>query len=261
MKRFQNVAACFVALALMGVASLKSAEPVRVQGKAIVRSFAGTASCTTAAGVARKLRVNMELEPGATITTGPDSFVYLHVNGLASTVRIAAETTLSIPLMDRLGSDRLCDTQTLLDLKLGEIVGQVKKKISDASIFEIKTPHGAAGSRGGDFVVIVVQLPGGKSSETFFSGKGKVVVSAIVKGETQVKTLKHGEAWTPGAGLPHAATPALINEYRIAIGLEPVPYLRPIPYTGGAVSPVVTNMMPVFPTGGPPGGGATRPAK
>jgi hypothetical protein len=254
MRRFQTLASYFVALALIGVASLNSAEPVKVQGKAIVRSVSGTAFFTTAAGVTGKLRVNRELEAGATISTGSDSYVYLNINGLTSAVRIAADTTLSIPTMNRVGSSRHGDTQTILDLRSGEIVGNVKK-ISATSTYTIKTPQGQAASRGGDFVVSIVQSPDGKSSVTFLSLTGQVIVSAVVDGDLQARTLNSGEIWTPGVGGPHVAPPELINKYG-SLDCHGLTQYSPSP-----IPPVITNIMPVFPTGGPPRGGASPPAK
>ncbi len=161
MKRIQTIAAYLVVLALAGVSSLKSAEPGHVVGKAIVRSISGAVTYTTAAGVSGKLRVNMELESGATVITGPDSYAYLNINGLTSTVRVAPDTTLAIPTMDRVGSARDSDTETMLDIKTGEVEGNVPK-VTANSTYEIKTPHGVAGIRGTSWDVIVVLLQSGE---------------------------------------------------------------------------------------------------
>ena len=151
MKRIQTIAAYLVVLALAGVSSLKSAEPGRVVGKALVRSISGRANYTDN-GTTQPLKVNMELGPGVVITTGPNSYVFLNINGLLSTVRVAANTTIGISEMSRVGSDRDGDTDTMLDLRLGEALGQVKK-LTRNSQYQIKTPHGIAGIRGTDWDV------------------------------------------------------------------------------------------------------------
>ena len=183
MKRFQTVAAYLVALALTGAFTLKSEQPGKTRGHATVRTVMGIATYNSGGG-AMTLKPNMELEAGTTISTGPDSVVYLNVNGLSSSVRIQADTTMSIPQMERIGSAREGDTETTLDIKLGSILGQVKK-VSGNSTYEIKTPHGVAGIRGTDFEVQVQQLPDGKYLVTFTSVQGTVIVSAVVAGEIQ----------------------------------------------------------------------------
>jgi hypothetical protein len=199
MKRIQTIAAYLVVLALAGVSSLKSAEPGHVMGKAIVRTVHGTVTYTTAAGATAALKVNTELEPGSTVITGPDSYAYLNINGMTSTVRVAPDTTLAIPTMDRIGEARDSDTETMLDIKTGEIEGNVKK-ITGNSTYEIKTPHGVAGIRGTYVDVIVLLLQSGEYQVTFTSVKGQLIVSAVINGNTVVKTLNTGESWTPGYG-------------------------------------------------------------
>jgi hypothetical protein len=245
MKRFQTVAAYLVALALTGAFTLKSEQPGKIRGRAIVRTVMGTASYT-AGGGPLPLKPNMELDPGTTISTGPDSVVYLNVNGLSSSVRIQADTTMSIPQMERIGSAREGDTETTLDIKLGSILGQVKK-VSGNSTYEIKTPHGVAGIRGTDFEVQVQQLPDGKYLVTFTSVQGTVIVSAVVAGEIQTKTLKTGDSWTPGEGDVRPTAQQLLDYYsslinQLIIGTQT-----------GPQGPPPFGILPVFPTGSPPG--------
>jgi hypothetical protein len=250
MKRIQTIAAYLVVLALAGVSSLKSAEPGHVVGKAIVRSVSGAVTYTTAAGVSGKLRVNMELEPGATVITGPDSYAYLNVNGLSSTVRVAPDTTLAIPNMDRVGSARDSDTETMLDIKTGEVEGNVAK-VSANSTYEIKTPHGVAGIRGTSWDVIVVLLQSGEYQVTFTSVTGQVIVSAVIGANTVVKTLNTGESWTPGYGDVIPTPLNLLQQYQndinnMMVSLEGQP--SPIP-----------PLYPPYPAGGPPGQAPSSP--
>jgi hypothetical protein len=245
MKRLHTVAAYVVALALTGAVTLKSDQPGRIFGRAKVRTVIGTATYNAGAGP-MTLKPNQELDPGATITTGPDSVVYLNINGLSSSVRIQADTTLAIPQMDRIGAARQGDTETTLDLKMGTILGQVKK-VSGNSEYTIKTPHGVAGIRGTDFEVDTKQLPDGKWMSTFTSVQGTVIVSARVGEEIQTRTLKTGDSWTPGEGEPHPTAPNIIDEYEALINAMLV-FQNPPP-TGPAPFPI----RPVFPTGSPPG--------
>ena len=196
MKRFQTIAAYILVLALVGVSSLKSAEPGRMQGKAVVRTVHGTASYSFN-GVSADLHPGMKLDAGVTVTTGPDSYVYLSVNGSMSAVRVSADTTLVLEKMDRIGPGRDGDTETMLNLQAGTILGQVQK-VSANSRYEITTPHGVAGIRGTDWNVVVTQLGNGQYEVTFESVQGTLVASAVVNGALQTKTLNGGESWTVG---------------------------------------------------------------
>jgi hypothetical protein len=245
MKRIQIIAAYLLAFALTGAVTLKSEQPGRIRGRATVRTVTGSASYNAGAGT-QPLRPNQELDPGTIITTGPDSVVYLSVNGLSSSVRIQADTTMAIPQMDRIGAGREGDTETTLDLRLGSILGQVKK-VSGNSRYEIKTPHGVAGIRGTDFGVVVLQLPDGKYMVTFTSVQGIVYVSAVVAGELQTRKLNTGDSWTPGEGEPHPAAQNLIDQYLFEIN-EMILSLEEQP-----VGPLNPPIRPPFPTGSPPG--------
>jgi hypothetical protein len=216
MKSIRTIAAYLLVLALAGVSSLKSAEPGRVQTKAIVRSVTGDVSFTKPDGTTGKLKVNMQLEPGVTITTGPDSTVYLSVNGLSSAVRIQPDTTMAISEMSRIGSARQGDTDTMLDLRTGAIMGSVQK-VGGNSHYEVKTPHGVAGIRGTDFQITVSLLPNGTYQVTFTSVTGQVIVSAIVNGASEVRTLRTGQSWTPGDGDVRPTPQYLLNQYQTLI--------------------------------------------
>jgi len=246
MNKIHKIAAYLVALALTGAVTLKSEQPGTIRGRATVRTVTGTATYNAGAGT-MALKPNMELDPGTTISTGPDSVVYLSVNGLSSSVRIQADTTMAIPQMDRIGSGREGDTETTLDLKLGSILGQVKK-VSGNSRYEIKTPHGVAGIRGTDFEVTVAQLPDGKYLVTFTSVQGTVIVSAVVAGEIQTRTLKTGDSWSPGEGEPRPAAQDLLIEYEQLIN-EMISTLQ----QGGGGTITIPIVSP-YPTGSPPNG-------
>ncbi|MGA2176625.1 MAG: FecR family protein [Verrucomicrobiota bacterium] len=241
MKKILPLVACAVALALIGAATLRSAEMGRKEGKAVVRAVHGNVEYESN-GSWLKMKVNMDLAPGVRIRTGPDSYTDLFVNN-SSTVRITQDTSMIIPEMFRVGPVRGADTETTLDLQTGTILGNVKK-LSANSHYEIKTPHGIAGIRGTDFQVTCVSQPNGGYVVTFTSVTGEVVVSAIVGPPgtpPTVKVLRTGESWTPGQGdvvpTPQAVIAAAIDIIKnLPGGIPPsvnipTPPPKPPPYT------------------------------
>jgi hypothetical protein len=210
------------------------------------------------------LKVNMVLGPGATIHTEPDSFVYLNVNGLSSAVRMAGNTTLTVEDMDRIGPGREGDTKTMLNLKTGSILGQVKK-VSGASTYEIKTPHGVAGIRGTDFGIVVYEDANGNPVVTFTSVSGQVIVSAVVNGQIETVTLTTGQSWTPGdsAGVQLAPQSILTTDADLInqmIGFINNQIVIPPGGPPPNLTPVVGTILPPFTTGGPPSGLPSSPA-
>jgi len=196
MKRFQTISAYLLVLALAVVSSIKAVEPGTVPGRASVRTVHGTATFSFG-GVTKDLKPGMLLDAGVTINTGPDSYVYLNVNGSMSAVRVSAETTLVLQTMNRIGPGREGDTETMLNVQAGSILGQVQK-VSANSRYEITTPHGVAGIRGTDWSVTVTALANGQYEVTFEAVQGTLVASAVVNGALQTKTLNGGETWTVG---------------------------------------------------------------
>jgi hypothetical protein len=243
MKRFQTIAAYFLVLALVGVSSLKSAEPGRMLGKAVVRTVHGTAQYSFG-GVTSDLKPGMKLDAGVTVITGPDSYVYLSVNGSMSAVRVSADTTLILEKMDRIGPGRDGDTETMLNLQAGTILGQVQK-VSANSRYEITTPHGVAGIRGTDWNVAVTALANGQYEVTFEAVQGTLVASAVVNGNLTTKTLNGGESWTVGGDVIPVQIQLLqwqldqinlmINEVSSGATPTPAPIGQPIiqPFDGG----------------------------
>jgi hypothetical protein len=247
MRKIQISMACALALAFVGVATLKSAEDGSVQGKATVRSIHGNVEYQVG-GTWTPLKINAELDAGVVVRTGPDSTADLSVNGLSSALRIEPETTVAIPTMTRTDSSRDSDQETMLDLQDGAILGNVKK-ISANSRYEIKTPHGVAGIRGTDYHVRARLESDGRHTVTFTSITGQVIVSAVVDpgGPTIVKVLRDGESWTPGSGDVQPTPLSELQEYQteiasfssifqpIGVPPQPAPIINPFP-TGGQSS-------------------------
>ena len=125
-------------------------------GKIFVRAVHGQATYSRE-GTSHDLKANTTLDAGVTITTGPDSYVYVDVNGTTSSVRIAAETILALKTVDRVGPRREGKTETMLVLQVGSVLGRVPKLPANSK-YEITTPCGVAGVRGTDWSVVVTQL-------------------------------------------------------------------------------------------------------
>ena len=126
MKRFPAFLSFSVAIAQLIFCGLAFAQSNALPAKATIRSVHGNVEYSTG-DKWLPLRTEQELDPGACIRTSTDSDCYLQVNGLTSTIRVTEETTLILQKMTRTGVGARADTQTILDLKTGEILGSVRK--------------------------------------------------------------------------------------------------------------------------------------
>src|SRR5665213_171655 len=246
MKRIQNIIVCALGLALAGVTSLHSAEEGRLEGKAIVRAVHGDVTYQEN-GSWMPLKNNSELAAGVSIRTGAASTADIQVNG-KSAVRVTENTTMQIPTMTYTGTRREGDTETMLDLESGSVLGNVKK-LSANSRYEIKTPHGVAGIRGTDFEVTVKPQGDGRFVVTFTSVTGQLIVSAVVEGNTVVKVLRTGESWTPGDGDVRPTPVELIQEYR-----DIITAVAAFIDTQNFQPPPIPVIRSPFPTGSQPSG-------
>jgi FecR protein len=109
----------------------------------------------------------------------------------ANVVRIFQNTFLAVDklTLDRTGVDEVSDTQ--LDLRAGQIMGNVKK-LSQQSHYEIKIPNGVAGIRGTPFIGSSVGmfgvlkgpgLDGGKATVSFVLTDGSLSTVSCGPGE------------------------------------------------------------------------------
>jgi len=159
------------AVALLVSLTTLRGEDATKEGKATVRKVHGKAWFQAPDKSWRKLKRNADFPAGVVIKTGPDSYTDLHVNGISSVVRINGDSTLEIQKMNYRGALFSGDQETLLNLKTGEILGNVKK-ISAGSRYEIQTPRGTASIRGRDFKIEVVEAAGGYQLVTFTAVQG-----------------------------------------------------------------------------------------
>lgn len=138
------MAPLFLLLA-MGIPFLLHGQTV--PGKAEVRAISGSATYSVGGAPGQPLKVGTILGGGTTIKTGPESTVDLFLGNSAGVVRVAEKSTLSL---DKLAlTDTGADTAVEVQLNLpdGQMFFNVNK-ISQASRYEIKVPHGVAGIRG-----------------------------------------------------------------------------------------------------------------
>ncbi|MGA3180587.1 MAG: FecR domain-containing protein [Verrucomicrobiota bacterium] len=256
MKRIKSLLVFGLVLAFASVSTWVLAEGAKKATQATVRAVHGTATYSIAGGMPQPLRPNMELPEGSVIETGMDAQVDLQVNGRASTVRVEANTKMTLQTMENLGAG---DTETMLDIRIGQAEGSVKK-ITKASKYEITTPRGVAGIRGTDWAVQVSQNADGTYNVTFTSATGTVYVVAninVAGVPTSVpRTLTTGQSWTPplsvgGTGEIPPTTQALADiiaasQAAAAAGAGPVtvttPGVNAPPGTPGSVGavPVIT---------------------
>jgi len=191
-----------VVAAFAGAPMMLMAAAANNKATATVRAVIGKAWYSEPGGQPAPLRPNAVLNEGTTITTEADTTVDVQVNGHTSTVRVTANTTMSLKTMLDLGAG---DSETMLDLDKGTVIGSVRK-ISKASTYRVSTARGVAGIRGTDFAVSSVPNPTGLPTVTFSSVTGTVYcVANIVINNVMTpvsKTLTTGQSWTP----PETAT-------------------------------------------------------
>lgn len=266
MKSTRKLIACALLFAFAGLTSVHAVEEGRKDGKATVRSIHGTVTYLGDDNQWHPVKPNMRFGPGVTFKTGPDGTADISINGTASAVRMTNSTTLQIPTMSYIGNSREGDTSTMLNLKTGAILGNVKK-ISANSRYEVMTPHGVAGIRGTDFNVEVVPLPNGDVTVKFDSITGVITVSAIVNGATVVHTLTSGTSWEVGK-TPQQMSAAILANFQVQLTVmattveaainAAVGGPRNTVINGGSVN--INGANPTTPfTGGPPQGPPSSP--
>jgi len=208
--------AVLVAAVLTGCASSPPTNP----GLGICRSLHGNVTFTINGAITR-LRTNMKLPAGATIEAGDSGMAFFQINGYVSTVKIAEKSTLELtkmaPCDPRIGGE----SETVLTLKSGTILGSVRK-LSARSSYVIHTPNGVARIRGTDFAITAEALPEGRSRVTYTSVTGRVLVTALVDGKEVTQNLQMGQSWVPGCGNPTTVPPAVMQAIRSEIGPRPI---------------------------------------
>ncbi len=214
--------------------------------KATVRSVRGVAHYS-ANGASSTLKPGMTLSPGAAILTGEDSDVYASVNGITSKIRVSPSSELDLQEMNSVGSGTKAHKETILNLKKGSILGQVKS-LTNNSAYEIRTPKGVATIYDGDFSITVQPSDNGDIHVNFVCLRGTVSVSAEISGQTKAVELRNSQQCDVGAEFS-AVKPfeiQFICTYPPPGGLIP-PLLAPLP----VFAPPISIIQP-FDGNGPP---------
>ena len=186
----------FCALALPGSAMLGWAQEMKPDGVAVVRAVHGMAQYSNG-DQWLDAKPNLQFVAGTTLRTGADSVMDLRVNGTVSSIRLEAQTTAQLQRMARASAETSADTETILDLKSGTLLGSVKK-LSAKSLYQIHTPDGTAAVRGTDFEIEALQQADGSVHTKFSCIGGELFCSAVVNGQTVSQPVRAGDSWTPG---------------------------------------------------------------
>lgn len=160
-----------------------------------VRRVTGLVQFASAGGNWSALKANQVVPPGTWLATGEHSGADLFLNN--SVVRISPNTLLAVETLSAAFQGTEMVYRTRLDLKQGEILGNVKK-LASASSYELATPRGVARIRGTDFIL----CGGGKVA----SLQGSIVVESG-GGEHAINT---GEYFDPGDNKVKTLSPDVI---------------------------------------------------
>jgi len=122
------------------------------QGTAVVKAVAGSATYLDELGFSHPLTTGTVLKAGHTIKTGVDSSVDLFLDQNGPNVALDANSTLRLEKLAYEQTSLGTKIDTLLDLKTGQMSGNVKKLIA-GSRYEVKMPKGVAKVRGTTFYI------------------------------------------------------------------------------------------------------------
>ncbi len=186
----------FTVLLLWGAANASA-----VPGQAEVKKIVGSASVIKGGSGSVALKEGDILKSGDTVTTGRASTVdlWLGVNGDA--LRIEPDSTLRLDTLDIVDAGKR-DVTTAMSLGKGQVTGNVIKKLSDKSKYEIKTATGVAGIRGTIYSV--------RSDGTLVVTKGVVEFRFVINGVSQTVRVEAGKQFKPGDAAPSVAPAAVV---------------------------------------------------
>ena len=264
MKKYFSIITGIIALAMTTTLSAQTAQ----DGIIKVVSLKGAARFMPAAGSDwRPIKVGAMLKPGAVIQTAADSYVDVVLNNAKATqglgsgmsdetasmstssssgeeaykpkavqdaIRVFENSVMSFDKLTvtQTGADTVSETQ--LDLKAGRIFGTVKK-LSPASVYEIKVPNGVAGIRG------TIYLIGADGTVDVLTGS--VVISFISNGAVVTKEVPAGYHFNPSTGQVTPITnPVLKQLVRLAQHFSK--YLPNLPGTTITIDHTIYNVSP-----------------
>ena len=194
---------------------------------------------STSAGLTTvNMPANVSQQFGATGAAGDPATAESGAKG--NVVHIFPSSVLAIDkvVVEKTGVDEVDETQ--LDLRAGQIMGNVKK-LSAASRYEIKLPNGVAGIRGTTYVVNAtgaIMVLSGQVIVSYIAGNGQMVTQIVNAGQSFNPFLDSNGNPVPVASanpeppqpIPPATLAALNN---IPIPVDPP---TPVTYTKGPVN-------------------------
>jgi len=207
------------AVALLAVLFF-SASAQATANKGVVRAVrGGSAEISSDKGKSwKKAAVGMAIAANSAIKTDSTAVVDVFLGDNGPVVRVNPNSQLGFDKLDvqNSGIEKIIETQ--LDLKSGQILGNVKK-MAAASKYEVKTPHGVAGIRGTEYSI--------SADGTVSVVSGTVVVVYIIGDTPQppITITQGNQASPPGAsGQPAPIVASAITQGTIAditVGIKP----------------------------------------
>jgi hypothetical protein len=201
MKQFRLSLGYFVALAAALLLQATANAEVK-HNSAIVRAVRGAAQISNDGGKNwSNAKVGARLKANSMIKTGADGQTDLFLGENGPVVRVRENAQLGIDKLDSedTGIEKVIETQ--LDLKSGQILGNVKK-MAAASKYEVKTPMGVAGIRGTQYAI--------SADGTVTVVEGVVVVVYVINGQiVPAITVNAGQTVTPPVGGGNATLTAI----------------------------------------------------
>jgi hypothetical protein len=199
----------FVATLLLVMVGPSRPAPSDLPGKVTIWEVHGKCEYQTGNSWHR-IRRNMQFDPGVVLRTDAKSSLEASINGKSSAILMRSNTVVAVPIMVSLDASANKDTETVLDLRTGFLLGHVKR-LSSNSQYEIKTPHGTAKPEGTDYVIISTPQPDGTCEVSFNCITGHLHVTATNSPPVD-QTLRDGQSWIPGKGGIHP-TPLDLLKY------------------------------------------------
>jgi hypothetical protein len=158
MKLFANATKCITACGLaLAIGSLVAAQAQTTkENKAVVKAVKGAAQAQASPGAQWvPLKAKEVLRPGTSVRTDAISTVDLDLGINGNALRVMPGSEITITTLSSSSTAEGLQTQTEIAVKAGSIIGNVTKKLSRNSKYEIKTPVSVCGIRGTKFKVSV----------------------------------------------------------------------------------------------------------
>jgi hypothetical protein len=234
MRALKSLLLCGLVLIIAGCVGDRGDKVYNAPGAALVRAVHGVVQYYADDLRTNDAKPNMELAEGVTVETGANSAIDIGVNGRTSVVRLMADSKMTLKTMIELGTG---DTETVLDLLDGQLLGTVKK-ISPNSRYEMHTPCGVAGTRGGNFEVQTASTPTLYPNVTFvcLAGELNCVINIPINGAfiSATNVLRAGESWSPPDKLG-PITPGPLPPDHLQPSPEDAPFFVPPVVTPGTI--------------------------